>query len=106
MIAIVAVMNITRIGATDKIIASAIVEGKATIDNFTQLSIIPKDAATPPTIDITNNRRGAIAKRLDSASLKKLEIKFSFVFTSTLLEITLSKFFLIVVSIILFIISD
>ena len=93
-----AVINMTRIGATDKIIANAMVEGNATIDNFTQLSIIPNEAATPPIIDITNNTNGVIPNLFSSAFANNVDNELSF--NCTLLEVTLPKFVFAVVSII------
>lgn len=93
-------MKITRIGATDKIIAREIVEGNATKASFTQLCMIPEAAAIPPMHAMPNKRRDVIPNRLNSASFKNLAIDFLFIFDFPLIKAFFPKLLLIAVSMI------
>lgn len=90
--AMAVLINMIRIGATAKIIAKAIVAGKATTASFIQLSIIPDAPAKPPTHAIINKRKGVIPKRLDSDSFMnfEMEAKIEFVHTWMIVSILFS----------------
>ena len=72
-------MMIALIGATAKIKAKLIVDGNATAASFTQLSIIPAAAATPPIIPNSNNITGLTPKRFTSILFQNAKFEFSVV---------------------------